>query len=340
MINDSLSVILPNYNHSMFLEKTLDDMLAQSFQPKEIIVVDDGSTDNSVEIIEKIIEENSIVGLLQNKVNKGIFYSTNRALERCSGDYLYFAGADDLIYAGFFERSILLLSRFPDAGLCSSICESVEPNGVRIKPVTKDISLEECYIAPSECIKILHRRDSWMGGSTTIYRREAYFAVGGFNSELGPYCDTFLQKVVALKYGVCFIPDCMGGQRLYESSYSARDRSNVESYIKLCSKASDLMLREYKELFTVDFVNAWKTREIYLVKLSGLRRMQKQQLAVIQSFFKNISFTDRLVIFLVRLTTRVQFFTLCLYLLLRLGKEMRFVLKYGLGIAIRRFNAT
>ena len=129
MNNSSLSVILSNYNHSLFLEKSVNNILAQSFQPNEIIVIDDGSTDNSVEIIKKIKKTNPKVKLLRNKINQGIFYSINRALHS-SGDYVYFASADDMIYPRFFERSIFfLLRRFPHAGLCSSKVESIYPDG-------------------------------------------------------------------------------------------------------------------------------------------------------------------------------------------------------------------
>jgi len=338
MNNPSLSVILPNYNHSLFVEKALNDILAQSFQPKEIIVIDDGSTDNSVEIIKEIARTNASVRFLRNEINQGIFYSNTRALELFSGDYIYFAGADDVIYPEFFERSMHLLTQFPNAGLCSSITESIESDGVRIKPVTNDISLKECYISPEEGIKLLHRRGAWMGGCTTIYRREAFTDAGSFNSELGPYCDIFLQMVVALKSGVCFIPSSMGAQRLYESSYSAKDKSNVDFYTQIYSKAANLMLTTYKELFPVDFVNVWKAREIYVAKLSALRNIQRQQLGVIRGFFTKGHLIDQLAVILMKLVMQVQFLTFSLYLFLRLGKEMRFALVRGAEVQIRRLK--
>lgn len=338
MNNSSLSVIMPNYNHSVFLEKALNDILSQSFQPKEIIVIDDGSTDNSIEIIKKIAKENSNVKFLQNKINKGYSYSITRAIKLLSSDYVYFAGADDLTYPRFFETSMHLLMQFPHAGLCSSITESIEPGGLVIRPFINDISLKECYISPEKCIKLLNRRGPWMGGCTTIYRREAFTYAGGYNSELGPYCDIFLQMVVSLKYGACFIPSSMGGQRLNGTSYSAKDKSNVDLYVHIYSKAADLMLTTYKELFPIDFVSAWKLREIYLAKLSALRSIQRQQLAVIRGFFTKDHLIDQLAIFLMKLALQVQFLTLSLYLFLRLGKEMRFVLVQGAKVQIHRLK--
>jgi glycosyltransferase involved in cell wall biosynthesis len=338
MNNPSVSVILSNYNHSLYLEKALNDILVQSFQPKEIIVIDDGSTDNSIEIIKEITRKNASVRFLRNKINQGIFYSITRGLELSSGDYIYLASADDLIYPDFFERSMHLLKQFPHAGLCSSIVESIEPDGLKIKPVTDDISLKACYMSPEECIKLLHRRGVWMGGSTTIFRREAFTGAGGLNPELGPYSDIFLEMVIALKYGVCFIPSSMGAQRLYDSSYSAKDNSNVNFHTQIISKAANLMLTTYKELFPVDFVSAWKAREIFLAKLSALRNIQRQQLAVIRGFFTKNHLIDQLVVILMKLAMQAQFLTLCLYLFLRLGNQMRFAIIRGAKIQIQRLK--
>ena len=153
-----------------------------------------------------------------------------------------------------------------------------------------------------------------MGGCTTIFRRDAVTFAGGFNPELGPYSDIFLEMVIALKYGVCFIPSSMGEQRLYESSYSAKDKSNVDFYTQILIKAANLMHTTYKELFPVDFVSAWKAREIFLAKLSALRNIQRQQLAVIRGFFTKNHLIDQLVVILMKLAMQAQFLTLCLYL--------------------------
>ena len=332
----SLSVILPNYNHALFLEKTLKDMLKQSFQPKEIIIIDDGSTDGSVEIIEEIVKANSIVKLLRNETNKGIFYSTSRALDLSSGEYIYFAGADDLIYPGFFEESMFLLGCFQHAGLCSSVVESLEPHGVRIKSYANNISQKECYILPNECIQLLHRRGNWMGGCTTIYRREAYFDAGGFNEKLGSHCDTFLQMVVALKYGVCFIPKCMGAQRLYESSYSATISANLEANIKIYSEAANLMRTTYKALFPSEFINSWEAREVSRARLSTLQRLRRQEPVVVKSLFNRDCPVDRLLIWGLILGGYGRSIIILAYCLIRGDKELRHAVISLTRIAIRR----
>lgn len=177
-----------------------------------------------------------------------------------------------------------------------------------------------------------------MGGCTTIFRRDTFTNAGGFNPDLGPYCDIFVEMVTAVRHGVCFIPSRLGAQRLYASSYSAKDKVNIEFYTQIYEAGANLMLTNYKELFPSDFVTVWKEREIYAAKLSALRSIQRQQMNVIRGFFSESQLIDRLVVIVMNFAMKVQFFTLSLYLFLRIGKQMRFVLIRGAKVQICRFR--
>ena len=98
------------------------------------------------------------------------------------------------------------------------------------------------------------------------------------------------------------------------------------------------MLGTYKELFSTDFVNSWKAREIFLAKISTLRSIQRQQLTVMQGFFIKCHLIDQLAIILMKLTIQVKFLTFCLYLFLCLGKEMRFTIVKRAEVQISRLK--
>src|SRR5215207_96176 len=112
---------MPNYNHARFLQESLGAILAQSRRPLEVIVVDDGSTDGSVDIIKVLAQSNPTVHLVCNERNVGGIASVNRGLVLASGDYVHCAAADDRVLPGFYEQSLDLLSQCPEAGLCSSV---------------------------------------------------------------------------------------------------------------------------------------------------------------------------------------------------------------------------
>ena len=85
----SLSVVFPNCNHARFLPVQLGSMIRQSFRAIEIIIIDDASTDNSVEVIKEFMLREPRIQLICNERNMGVEWSINRLIEMASGDYLY-----------------------------------------------------------------------------------------------------------------------------------------------------------------------------------------------------------------------------------------------------------
>src|SRR2546429_8407572 len=116
-----LSVIVPNYNHARFLPNCLEAILRQSEQPFEIIVIDDDSTDNSVEVIEAFKKRSPIIRFYRHDQNRGVVSGMNRGLELARGDYGYYAAADDQVFPGFFEKALRLLNDHPQAALFCTI---------------------------------------------------------------------------------------------------------------------------------------------------------------------------------------------------------------------------
>ena len=97
---------MPNYNGAQFLPKSIQSLLDQTETFDEIIIVDDGSTDNSVAIIEAFMKENPHIRLVKHEKNQGVNAATNTGLEHANGDYILFCATDD-----WFGPSIVALSK-------------------------------------------------------------------------------------------------------------------------------------------------------------------------------------------------------------------------------------
>src|SRR5947207_15375140 len=113
-----LSVIVPNYNHAKYLPTCLTAILRQSLQPIEIIVLDDASTDNSLEVIRQFAAENPVIRLVQNENNLGVMPSLNKGVELSRGEYVYIPSADDEVVPGVVEKFMRLPVEHPEAGYC------------------------------------------------------------------------------------------------------------------------------------------------------------------------------------------------------------------------------
>ena len=88
MAKPTLSVVMPNYNHLKYLPKALDALAARERPPDELIVIDDGSSDNSWEIVQAFASKYSFIRAYKNDRNMGVEYTVSRGVELASGDYL------------------------------------------------------------------------------------------------------------------------------------------------------------------------------------------------------------------------------------------------------------
>lgn len=112
-----ISVVIPLYNKASSVAQTLESVLAQTCPPDEIIVIDDGSTDNGSDVVERFIE--SGVRLIKQS-NQGVSSARNRGLEEASSPYVAFLDADDYWLPEHLETAIDLLKQWPEACLVST----------------------------------------------------------------------------------------------------------------------------------------------------------------------------------------------------------------------------
>jgi glycosyltransferase involved in cell wall biosynthesis len=102
--NDLISVIIPNYNNAIFLKNTISKILENTYKNIEVIVIDDKSTDNSLEIIENF--KNDKIKIYQNKENSGTYYSRNKGILLSKGGYILIVDGDDYIDKIYLENMI------------------------------------------------------------------------------------------------------------------------------------------------------------------------------------------------------------------------------------------
>lgn len=132
-----VSIIVPNYNYARFLDIRMESILNQTFQDFEIILLDDHSTDNSVEIIEKYRNNPKVSYIDINKENSGSpFRQWKKGIEYARGKYIWIAEADDSALPDFLEKTITALEATPSASVAFTGSETIDENG---DPYGRDI---------------------------------------------------------------------------------------------------------------------------------------------------------------------------------------------------------
>jgi len=224
----TLSVVLPNYNHGKLISRAVTALLAQERAPDEIVIVDDGSTDDSLRIIEALAAGSRAIRVIANRTNEGATAALARGLDACRGDYVYFAAADDWVLPGFFATVLPVLERHPQAGLVCGESNLVsgrtgEPIGVR--PAVRP-SNRTRYFSPGETAALLRRADNWILTGSAIFVRDRTVAAGGFAADLGSFADGYLARKVALTHGFCFVPRKLATWQVFDDSLSRETASD------------------------------------------------------------------------------------------------------------------
>ncbi len=122
-----VTVIMPVYNAGAYIKEAINSILEQSFTDFELLIIDDGSTDNSLLIIESF--KNSKIRLLQNNTNQGLVFTRNRGIEEAKGEYLAWLDADDYAMPQRLEVQITYLEKYKNIALLGSYADYMYENG-------------------------------------------------------------------------------------------------------------------------------------------------------------------------------------------------------------------
>jgi glycosyltransferase domain-containing protein len=224
----TVSVLLCNYNDARYLPDSLSAICTQSRPPEEVIVLDDGSTDNSLDIIEEFAQRYPFVRVLKNETNRGLLYSINRALYEARCDFIVWAAADDQLMPDFLARNAQCLREYPAAGMTFSRLAVFKDGSNETTSFTEknygiafDFGTAPRYLPAQMLRERLQHSHLWMSANTAVASRTALIEVGGFDEELRWHADYFSFLAVALRHGVVCIPETLALMRQRAQTYSS-----------------------------------------------------------------------------------------------------------------------
>jgi glycosyltransferase involved in cell wall biosynthesis len=226
----TLSVVLPNYNHSQLVGRALTALLSQEHPADEILVVDDGSTDDSLHVIGEIATKAPTIRILTTPSNTGVAPTLQRGLESARGKYVYFAASDDWVLPGFFELAVRRLEANPDVGLfCGEaiLIDGRKDQPYTVRPATR-ARTSAGVVDAKRTLKLLKTTDNWILTGSSVFRRDCVVSAGGLNPKLGSFADGYMARKVAIRFGFYFEPKFTAAWAVLPGSVSRKTASELQ----------------------------------------------------------------------------------------------------------------
>lgn len=238
-----VSIIVASYNYENLIKRTLDSLLAQTYKNIEIIVVVDGSTDHSVEVIQSYVSKNKNVFLYthENGVNKGLAETIKEGMRHCHGTWIAFCESDDYYLPQNIAQKIALLKKKPTLAL---IANSLELDGGTYWDKRYISWAERILEKPYDNIFKYFLFNTLIVTFSVVMVRKDILEKCNFESPVKPWLDFWLWRQIAFNHKIGFIPEATTVWFKHKDSYIEREKAQLlEKQRPSFIKASNNILR-------------------------------------------------------------------------------------------------
>ena len=219
-----VSVIIPVYNYDRYLGEAIESVLSQTYRRLEVIVVDDGSTDQSGEVARSF-DGRGVRYCHQD--HAGIGPARNSGVELAQGEFIAFLDADDRWPEEKTERQLRAFESDPALEMCFGQAVQLQ-NGLEWEAAVKEKKLPAAGLVPG------------MVPGTMLIKRAAFFRVGKFQGDwkVGEFIDWYA-RAVELQIRSVVLPDLFLWRRIHDSNQGVRERQSVSDYARVLKAKLD-----------------------------------------------------------------------------------------------------
>ncbi|MEH6535203.1 MAG: glycosyltransferase family A protein [Psychroserpens sp.] len=231
--NPLVSVLMTVYNREKYIEQAISSVLKSTYTNFELIIVDDRSSDTSVEIANRLALKDARIKVYLNDKNLGDYPNRNQAAAYAKGKYLKYVDADDMIYPHGLEQLVCFMEQFPNAGygMCTYPQDELVMFPFKLNPY-------EAYRKHYFELKIFNRAPL-----STIIKRDVFKEVGGFSGKqhLG---DFEMWHILSQKFSVVLMPQGIVWYRVHEDQQMNDNRTDPQVPFKYLLYSEEAMKLE------------------------------------------------------------------------------------------------
>jgi len=238
-----ISVLVTSYNYEKYLPETLDSILAQTYKKYEVIIVDDGSKDNSVELIKKYTAKYPNFYLYQHKngENRGLPASVKLGVEKAKGEYIAFLESDDLWHKNKLLEVVKIINKYPNVVI---IANNVTPFGDDVE------SVQQALIYPDFINKKLQEKNflennidlySVISTMSAVTIKKEVLITLNFDTPMPALLDVWLYKQLLGVFPLYYISERLTLWRRHKHSFNnpkkqEQNKINIEIFFNELKK--------------------------------------------------------------------------------------------------------
>lgn len=236
-----VSVIVPTYNREQFLEKAIQSVLSQTYQNFELIIVDDGSTDNTNALVEKYKQDKRVHYYYQENQRQSA--ARNLALRHAKGDFICFLDSDNYWPEDRLMKSVNAFNDNPSVHIVYGDCITINEEGIEVSRANmrRHSGRITAHLLKDNCVSM----------NTTTTRRECFDEMGGMSGKRRVADDYDLWLRFSSQYQFLYIPEYLAYYRVMPDQISSNKTLRFDTNEKIIKD----FLKEYPEAVTISEAN-------------------------------------------------------------------------------------
>jgi len=220
-----VSVIMPAYNSEKYISEAIDSILDQSFKDFEFIIIDDGSSDRTWEIIQEYKKKDRRVVVARNEKNLNNYACRNQGIKIAKGRYIVWQDSDDISILDRLEKLVNFMERNFEVGICGSYMQIFNDN--------RNLNIRKYSTNDKELRKEIFRY-SPIAQPSAIIRKECYTEIGYYNEKYDATQDLDMTFRIGSKYKLANIPEVLIRYRVHSGSLTYKKvKKQINNALKI-----------------------------------------------------------------------------------------------------------
>lgn len=260
-----ISVVIPLHNKEKQIENTLQSVFAQTFIDYEIIIVNDGSTDGSTDVVESINDPRI---RLINQKNSGVSAARNRGIKEAKGEFIAFLDADDAWKPEYLETQLKLTKLYPECDVFTVNYEFCDTNGNKTSTIIKNLPFEGEHGILSNYFKVASTSHPPLWTSAVMVRKTAIESIGGFPLGIKSGEDLLTWARLACSYKIAYSKRPLAVFNV--EGYDTKEKpKRIPADIDIVSKELIKLHKKFRTPYLKDYISFWhKMRCVIFLRLN------------------------------------------------------------------------